>query len=71
MSLPSFEEASAAWLANKRPIGGGWYEYICQYIHSNGKQCHKKGSVEFCKKHRISGRLVARKHHEGQDHAEK
>ncbi len=68
-----FDAARTAWLSNKRPIGGGCYEYICQYIHSNGKQCRKgtmKGSSEFCKRHRISGRLITRKHHEGQDHTE-
>jgi hypothetical protein len=54
-----FDAASAAWLANKRRIGGGWYEYVCSYIHTNGKRCNRgvgKGLIEFCKKHRISGR---------------
>lgn len=58
MDSSEFDAASAAWKANKRAIGGGWYEYICQYIHSNGKQCYygaAKGFVTFCKKHRISG----------------
>lgn len=59
MNASDFDEASVAWLSNKRRIGGGWYEYICSYIHSNGKACRygaMKGSVEFCKKHKISGR---------------
>ncbi len=52
-----FDAASAAWLLNKRKFGGS-YEYICQYIHSNGKKCGKgvsRGGYSFCKKHGISG----------------
>jgi hypothetical protein len=51
-----FDAAQAAWRANKRSIGGGTFEYVCQYIHSNGKPCRLAACVfRFCKKHRISG----------------
>lgn len=51
-----FDAAQAAWRANKRPIGGGAFEYVCQYVHSNGKPCRAAAFVfRFCKKHRISG----------------
>ena len=32
-----FDKAISEWRKNKRHIGEG----ICQYIHSNGKQCNK------------------------------
>lgn len=47
-NIIDFDEASAAWRANKKPIGGGWFAYKCEYIHSNGKQCNK--TVEAAKK---------------------
>lgn len=36
-----FDEASKLWRQNKKYIGGGNFVYICNYIHSNGKQCRK------------------------------
>jgi hypothetical protein len=36
-----FDEASQAWRANKKYLGGGMFAYKCLYIHSNGKQCTK------------------------------
>ena len=35
-----FDEASMLWRKNKKYIGGR-FVYICNYIHSNGKQCTK------------------------------
>lgn len=44
----NFDEASSAWRANKKYLGGGWFAYRCKYMHSNGKQCNK--AVEASKK---------------------
>ena len=43
-----FDAASAAWRANKKKLDGGWFVYVCEYIHSNGKQCTR--AVESAKK---------------------
>lgn len=49
--LIDFDAAQAAWRANKRHIGGGAFEYVCHYIHSNGKPCRSAALVfRFCKK---------------------
>ena len=37
----NFDEASKEWMRNKKKLTNGRYEYICNYIHSNGKQCRK------------------------------
>jgi hypothetical protein len=34
----NFDEASAAWKANKKSIGNGSYKYIC-CVDTNGKKC--------------------------------
>jgi hypothetical protein len=34
-----FDDASVCWRANKKYLGGGQFSYICNYIHSNNKQC--------------------------------
>ena len=36
-----FDEASKEWMKNKRKLTNGRYEYICNYIHTNGKQCRR------------------------------
>lgn len=50
-----FDEASAAWRANKQSIGSGSYRYVCcQVIASSGRRCGVKcapGSVDFCRRH--------------------
>lgn len=51
-----FDEASTAWLRNKRQIAPGYYVYTCQYIHSNGKHCTNKVSNTHkmtCNRHRF------------------
>ena len=37
----NFDEASAAWKANKKSIGNGSYKYICcaEKNDTNGKKC--------------------------------
>ena len=51
-----FDEASAAWKANKIPKGNGTYTYRCSAILRSGgpctqpAQCHK----ETCKRHNTS-----------------
>lgn len=34
-----FDEASREWRKNKRALPNGNFEYICNYIHTNGKRC--------------------------------
>lgn len=41
MSEIDFDEASAAWRANKKSLGGGMFAYRCAYIHTGGKRCTK------------------------------
>lgn len=36
-----FDEASREWRKNKKTLPNGRFEYICNYIHTNGKQCRK------------------------------
>ena len=47
-----FDEASAAWKANKKSIGNGSYKYIC-CADKNGKKCGIKcimGEI-YCRTH--------------------
>ena len=49
-----FDEASAAWRANKRSIGNGMYKYICEHFSMAGKQCSAAvapADSAFCRKH--------------------
>ena len=50
-----FDEASAAWKANKKSIGGGCYKYICEHRNKNNKKCKRNPipGCEFCSKHNI------------------
>ena len=36
-----FDYASKCWRENKKYKGKGYFEYICNYIHSNGKRCRR------------------------------
>jgi hypothetical protein len=47
-----FDEASAAWKANKKSTGSGCYKYICQHKNKNCKRNPIPG-CEFCSKHNI------------------
>jgi hypothetical protein len=50
-----FEEASAAWKANKKSIGGGCYKYICEHRNKNNKKCKRNPipGCSFCSQHNI------------------
>ena len=48
----NFDEASAAWKANKKSIGGGSYKYICEYKNKNCKRNPILG-CKFCSTHNI------------------
>lgn len=50
-----FDEASSAWKANKRSIGGGCYRYICEAITGSGNKCKKTpiSGGNFCSQHSI------------------
>ena len=47
-----FDEASAAWKANKKSTGGGCYKYICKHRNKNCKRNPIPG-CDFCSKHNI------------------
>lgn len=47
MSDLDFDEASRAWLANKRKMSNGGFEYTCNYWKRN-KNC-------FCRKRPVKG----------------
>jgi hypothetical protein len=56
-----FDEASAAWMANKRRAGKGTAcLYVCEHIRTNGKPCRRPvvgdGSFTLCKSHMIHAR---------------
>lgn len=36
-----FDEASREWRKNKKKQPNGQFVYVCNYVHSNGKQCRK------------------------------
>jgi hypothetical protein len=36
-----FDEASAAWRANKKPVGNGTFKYICCGITKMGNKCNR------------------------------
>lgn len=36
-----FDYASKCWRENKKNIGHGYFVYICNYTHSNGKRCRR------------------------------
>jgi len=48
-----FDEASSAWLANKKKLGNGMYSYVCEYIHKTGSKCNNTclSDSPYCKKH--------------------
>ena len=48
-----FDEASAAWRSNKKPIGDGTFKYICCGITKTGNKCTKEPlqNSEYCKIH--------------------
>jgi hypothetical protein len=48
-----FDEASSAWRENKRSIGKGCYEYICEAKTTKGKKCKRKSNpgCNFCSHH--------------------
>jgi len=48
-----FDEASAAWKANKKSKGNGTYRYVCEGLTKTGKKCTRQPicSSEFCKWH--------------------
>jgi hypothetical protein len=49
-----FDEASAAWKANKKSTGGGCYKYICEHRNKNNK-CRRNPipGENFCSNHNI------------------
>ena len=50
-----FDEASAAWKANKKSTGGGCYKYVCEHRNKNNKKCRRNPipGESFCSKHNI------------------
>lgn len=58
----NFDEASAAWMKNKRPIGNGMYKYCCTEFTKSGNKCKNKPLINesFCHIHKNSGHSKAR-----------
>jgi hypothetical protein len=59
-----FDEASALWRQNKKPVGQGHFKYICTAVKKDGKTCYKtcyKNSLtknsEYCWTHRGYNKL--------------
>lgn len=57
-----FDEASKAWRSNKKHIGNGMFQYICEYIHSDGKKCKKTCYAYLSEKYNINGEFGKIKH---------
>ena len=47
-----FDDASKAWMANKKSLGNGCYKYTCIKITKTGKKC-KNDSLRGCDKCRF------------------
>lgn len=50
-----FDEASAAWRANKKSTGNGCYKYVCEHRNKNNNKCRNNPvfGVNFCSRHNI------------------
>jgi hypothetical protein len=50
-----FDEASAAWRANKKSTGNGCYKYICEHKNKKNIKCGNNPvlGVNFCSRHNI------------------
>ena len=48
-----FDEASAAWRANKKLVANGTFKYICCGITKTGNKCNRQPLLnsEYCKTH--------------------
>ena len=44
-----FDEASKAWMINKKKIGDGSYTYVCGITTKQGKPCQNKPMKGKCK----------------------
>lgn len=43
-----FDEASKAWMDNKKSTGNGNYKYICEQITQMGEQCKREPKKSCC-----------------------
>jgi hypothetical protein len=50
-----FDDASNEWRKNKKQQPNGRFEYICNYIHTNGKQCRRSTIASVIKNNYIYG----------------
>jgi hypothetical protein len=41
-----FDDASAAWMSNKKKCGNCTYVYKCTYKHANGATCGKVATIQ-------------------------
>ena len=48
-----FDEASLAWMENKKKIKNGCYIYKCEHMCKNGKRCNyeRVNNSVLCKRH--------------------
>ena len=42
----SFDDASAAWMSNKKKLVNCTYVYKCTYKHANGATCGKAATIQ-------------------------
>ena len=58
-----FDEASAAWKANKKYIGNGSYKYICESSRQSGVPCKREACTAspYCSLHQPNSKRVIRK----------
>ena len=50
-----FDEASLEWRKNKKKFENGRFEYICNYFHTNKKQCRRTKVASLLKNDYICG----------------
>lgn len=48
-----FDEASSAWMSNKKKTKNGCYIYTCEHICKNGKKCNYETlkNIFLCRRH--------------------
>lgn len=52
-----FDEASAAWMENKKKTKNGCCIYTCEHICKNGNKCKQESlkNIFLCRRHAIYG----------------